>query len=415
MSLIVLFGENNMKDKNILFLQVLFPNLDKEENLYSHLAEEFVNQGYNVYVVTIQDFIGDKDLKMNTYIEMQKGINILRVHTPTKYFNTNFVEKGVTTLLIPYLYSKNIKKFLNGIKFDIVISISIIPGLYKVIKNIKKLYNSQVYILLRDMFPQMANDMGILPKFMYEYFLRQQIKLYNIGDIIGCMSPGNIDYVKNNLPQVEYNKLKLLPNWRTVSNKVIDNNIDFREKYNLQNKIIAIFGGVLGIQQGLDFLLELAEEMQRYEELVFILIGNGTEKDKLKKICLEKSLKNVIIFDRIPSSEYEAALRQCDIGLINLHGNLTVPHIPSKTLSYLEAGIPILAATDKNTDYGDVLEEMGAGLWCEYKDLHKYKENMEYMLDEVNRKKMGNKGKEYLLSNLQTDIIVKEIFKQLNN
>ena len=184
--------------KNILFLQVLFPDIEKEETLYTQLAEEFKNQGYNVYVVTIQDYIGEKE-KKETYVDKQKGLNILRVNTPTKYFNTNFIEKGITTVSIPYLFSKAIDKNFKSIKFDIIVSISIIPGLYKTIEKIKKRDNSKVYLLLRDMFPQMAQDMGILPTPMYYYFRKQQIKLYNISDIIGCMSEGNIEYVKKNL------------------------------------------------------------------------------------------------------------------------------------------------------------------------------------------------------------------------
>lgn len=404
-----------MRGKNVLLLQVLFPNLEKEDNLYSELAKELLNQGCNVFVVTIQDFIGEKNIDKRTYVEKQQGIEILRVYTPTKYFNTNFIEKGITTLFIPFLYNKNIKKYFSNIDFDIIISISIIPGLYRTIKKVKKNNETKVYLLLRDMFPQMAQDMGVLPLPIFKYFRKQQIKLYNCADVIGCMSPKNINYVKDNLPQVDSKKLKLLPNWRTVNLNECNNSFNFRKKYNLNNKVIAIFGGVLGIQQGLDFLLELANQMIQYEQLVFLIIGNGTEKQKLRDICKQKKLHNVLIFDRIPSYEYESALKTCDIGLINLHGSLTVPHIPSKTLSYLEAGIPILAATDKNTDYGQLLMEMNAGLWCEYGDIDTYKNNMIALLDDTFRKELGNKGKEYLLKNLRTDLITKEIFNQLFN
>lgn len=400
------------KAKNILFLQVLFPDIEKEETLYTQLAEEFKNQGHNVYVVTIQDYIGESN-KKDTYVEEQKGLKILRVKTPTKYFNTGFIEKGITTVTIPYLFTKNIEKYFNDVVFDTIVTISIIPGLYKTVKRIKSKHNSKVYLLLRDIFPQMARDMGVLPYPIYSYFRSQQIKLYKLSDVIGCMSKGNIEYVKKELPEVESEKLVVLPNWRTINSDAVENNFDFREKYNLKDKVIAVFGGVLGVQQGLDFLLDLAYEMKSYTELHFILIGNGTEKEKLKKICEEKELKNVSILNRIPSYEYEAALKQCDIGLINLHGDVGVPHIPSKTLSYLEAAVPVLSAVTKNTDYGKVIEEIGCGYSCNYGNIELYKKNIVKLLNKNLREKKGIVGRQYLIDNLQTKFAVEGILKKL--
>ncbi|MCY6484379.1 glycosyltransferase family 4 protein [Clostridium aestuarii] len=401
--------------ENILMLQVLFPNIEKEKNLYSDLAEEFVKQGYNVYVVTIQDYISADVVKKSTFVEEKLGVKVLRVKMPTKYFNTNFIEKGITTELIPYYYKKAIKQFFSNVRFNLIVPISIIPGMYKIVSYLKKRNpEAKTYLLLRDMFPQMAMNMGVLPKPMYYYFRYQQIKLYNLADKIGCMSAGNIEYVKVNLPEVDSKKLCYLPNWRTIRERK-ENTIDFKKEYGLEGKIVAIFGGVLGIQQGLDFLLKLANEIKdEYPKLHFLLIGNGTEKEKLKKYVIEKQLHNVTIIDRIPSQKYEAALQQCDIGLINLDGDLKVPHIPSKTLSYLEAGLPILACVDAHTDYGKLLEEEYKSGKCSlYGDLKSYKNNLIYMIDKQGRKKMSENGNEYLRNNLTTNHIVKKLLGSL--
>lgn len=401
--------------KNILMLQVLFPNSEKEKNLYSDLAEEFVIQGYNLYVLTIQDYISSNLIQRATFMEEKFGAKILRVKIPTKYFNTNFIEKGITTQLIPYYYKKAIKQFLCNIQFDLIIPISIIPGMYKVISYLKKRNReAKVYLLLRDMFPQMAMDMGVLPKFMYYYFRYQQVKLYKLADKIGCMSEGNIEYVKTNLPEVDSAKLCYLPNWRTIRKRK-ECTIDFKKEYGLDGKIVAVFGGVLGIQQGLDFLLKLANEVKKeYQEFNFVLIGNGTEKENLKKYANKNQLNNIKILERIPSEQYEAALQQCDIGLINLHGNLKVPHIPSKTLSCMEAGLPILACVDSHTDYGKLIEEeYKCGKCSLYGDLKSYKDNLISMREEQVRNKMAKSGQDYLINNLTTDIIVERLLESL--
>lgn len=400
--------------KNVLFLHTYFPDLDKgEENLYSDLALEFKRQGQNVFVVTIQDYISGSNNSETELVE-QKGIKILRVKTPTKYFNTSFIEKGITTVAIPFLFSNAIKKFFSGVKFDLVMPVSIVPGMYRTIRYLQRRDNSKVYLLLRDLFPQMAQDMGVLPSPLYKYFRKQQIKLYNLSNYIGCCSDANINFVKENLPEVKTEKLVLLPHWRTVRVRK-KSSFDFRGKYGLNGKIIAIFGGVLGIQQGLDFLLDLANSVKNsHKDFQFILIGNGTEKDRLKGRIKKEDIFNTIILDRIPSDEYEGALSQCDIGLINLHGDLRVPHIPSKTLSYMEAGIPILAGTDKTTDFNEIIESIGAGFGCYFGDIEKYKENLLKLASKEQRNLCGSNGKDFLLNNWTSEHIYHQIIDTLN-
>ena len=115
----------------------------------------------------------------------------------------------------------------------------------------------------------------------------------------------------------------------------------------------------MGIAQELDFLMELAKTYRDDDSVRFLLIGEGTEKKRLEQLVRDESLSNVLIKDKIPSRDLAALLSQCDIGLINLNRNFTVPNIPSKTLDYFEARIPILAAIDPATDYGRLLDEAG--------------------------------------------------------
>ena len=103
-------------------------------------------------------------------------------------------------------------------------------------------------------------------------------------------------------------------------------------------------------------------------------------KPKIENLAKEKQLQNVRFIDYLPRDEYEKLLRVADVGLINLSRKFTIPNIPSKAVSYMEAGIPILAATDKNTDFGKMIEEIGAGLWCETGDLVCYRQYLDLLL-----------------------------------
>ncbi len=62
-------------------------------------------------------------------------------------------------------------------------------------------------------------------------------------------------------------------------------------------------------------------------------------KTKIENLAKEKQLQNVRVIDYLPRDEYEKLLRVADVGLINLSMKFTIPNIPSKAVSYMEAGI----------------------------------------------------------------------------
>lgn len=105
----------------------------------------------------------------------------------------------------------------------------------------------------------------------------------------------------------------------------------------------------------------------------------------------------------------------CDIGLLNLSSRFTIPNIPSRTLSYWEAKIPVLASIDKSTDFGDILEQSGSGLWSITGDIKTYMQNFEKLyIDKQLRTSMGECGYSYLLKNCTTAHAYSIIHDKLN-
>ena len=105
-------------------------------------------------------------------------------------------------------------------------------------------------------------------------------------------------------------------------------------------------------------------------------------------------------------------VRACDIGLIFLDHRFTIPNFPSRLLSYLENKIPIIAATDVNSDLGRIAEENGFGYWCESVKAQAFTELVDKML-QSDIKQMGEKGFEYLSKNYLTDDLFETIISHL--
>lgn len=399
---------------NVIFLTVSRIRDINSRGIYTDLMRKFRDEGHSVYIVSPVE----RQFGLQTGLMEQDGIHILNVKT-LNIQKTNVVEKGVGTLMLEYQYTNAIKKFLKGISFDLILYSTPPITLNKVIAYLKKSNSKAVsYLLLKDIFPQNAVDLGMFKKesLMYNMFRRKEINLYKNSDYIGCMSPANVEFVLKHNGFVDKSKVEVAPNSIELSseNIAVDRNA-MRAKYNLPlDKPVFIYGGNLGKPQGIDFLIKCLDANKERTDCHFLIVGNGTEYKKLKAWHESSQCANVSLFARLPKEEYDNLVQSCDVGLIFLDHRFTIPNFPSRLLSYLEYKMPIIAATDKNTDIGKIAEENGFGFWCESLNVQDFTDCIDKMIKSSgNIEIMGNKGYEFLLKNYLVDNTYSVIKKHL--
>jgi glycosyltransferase involved in cell wall biosynthesis len=379
----------------ILFLMITYPDIKENSSMYTDLTQEFVYRGHEIYVAVANG--PDK-----TLLNKEGSVNVLRVRT-LELYDTSIIKKGFANILLPYQISNAIFKRLKGARFDAVI-VPTPPITYlSTVKKLKKRFNPSVYLILRDIFPQNAKDLGIIKNsLLFNYFRRKEKKLYEISDFIGCMSLGNVKYIVQHNPEVNRNKLHLLPNWKNVV-EYSQPDLTLKKKFGLENKFIALYGGNLGKPQQIEVILDLAKEVSHIGDVVFLIIGQGSEKRRIHDSIVKKGLINVILRDQLPRGQYQELVKVSNIGIVTLSDKFRIPNIPSRTLSYWEAKIPILAAIDENTDFNSILEESGSGLWSITGNVETLRINFERLYNNKElRMSMGEKGFQYLKKNCTT-------------
>lgn len=386
---------------NILFLTLVGINSIEDRGIYQDLLRKFRNEGHQLTIVTPVE----RRKGIPTNYSSKEGVNILQVKT----FNitkTNVIEKGIGTLAIEYQYLQAVKKYLKNIKFDLILYSTPPITLVKVIEFIKKRDNAYSYLLLKDIFPQNAIDMLMMKSngFLHRYFVKKEKELYKISDKIGCMSPANVDFILKHNPELNPAKVEVNPNSIEpieINYSEKDKN-EVRSKYKLPlDKKILVYGGNLGKPQGLDFLLETIKECKN-AQAYFLIVGDGTEYNKLKNWFDVNKPNNAKLLQRLPKEDYVKMLAACDIGLIFLHQDFTIPNFPSRLLSYLEMNKPILAATDPNTDIGSIIEDNK----CGYKVISGNQTEMQNKLDSLlndNLIEMGLNGRKLLFNEYLVD------------
>jgi glycosyltransferase involved in cell wall biosynthesis len=137
---------------------------------------------------------------------------------------------------------------------------------------------------------------------------------------------------------------------------------NYRQQWGLVGKIVFFYGGNIGIAQDMDNLLRLAESLKDDDGIRFVIVGDGSEVVRIKKVIAHKALPNFQIRPSVGQDEYLKMVPQFDIGLLSLDRNLRTQNFPGKMLSYMDAGIPILASINPGNDLKSVVERGQFGL-----------------------------------------------------
>lgn len=355
-------------------MNILFISLHKFEDInsggiYTDLMREFAHKGHNVFVISPRE---RRFGKPTEYVK-EKGINILRVRTGN-ITKTKTLEKGISTLLVEKQFVRAIKTYLAEVKFDLILYATPPVTFDRVVNYVKERDNAKSYLMLKDIFPQNAVDINLMKKnsLTYKYFRLREKRLYKVSDYIGCMSQANVDYILEHNDFLDPTRVEICPNAINPQDiyRSEESISKTRRKYKIpQSAVVFVYGGNLGKPQGIDFLLQILRANAHKKEYYFLIIGAGTEYEVIDNFIVTNSLTNVNLINYLPKYEYDQVLCASDVGLLFLDNRFTIPNFPSRLLSYMEFGLPVLAATDLATDVGKVIETGKFGFWCPSGDI----------------------------------------------
>ncbi len=353
---------------NVLFVSISSLPHVNEHGISLDLLREFRKNGHKVFIVCAIEKRDNKD----THLSEEDGCAILRVRIGNNK-RAGLLEKGLTTVLLPRYYIAAIKKYYSGVQFDLVLYPTPPVTHVKTVEFVKKRDGAKSYLLLKDIFPQNAVDIGMMSKtgikgILYRHFRRTEKKLYRISDHIGCMSEANVSYLLAHNPEIDPEKAEVCPNSIEIVDKRVNEETKkaIRAKYGIPpDQTAFIYGGNLGKPQGIPFLIECLKKASQIDGAFFLIVGDGNEYGRLEEYAKTAKQDRVKLIKRLPKDEYDALVAACDTGLIFLDHRFTIPNFPSRLLGYLQAGIPVLACTDPHTDLGEKITEGGFGWWCE--------------------------------------------------
>lgn len=401
---------------NVVFLTLSRITDMNDRGIYIDLLRKFRNEGHQVYVVCPFE----RRFGHRTELFESEGVKVLGVKV-LNIQKTHFLEKGIATLLLEHQYAHAINKYLKGIKFDLILYSTPPITLAGVVKRLKAMNpHAHSYLLLKDIFPQNAVDLGMIKEggLLHRHFRKQECELYRLSDYIGCMSPANVDFVVKYNPGVNPEKVEIAPNSVELGGaSLVDDRMAVRRQFDLPtDKPVFIYGGNLGKPQGIDYLIACMEAVKERKDCFFVIIGTGTEYAKLAQWYATNKPGNVKVMAGLPKTDYDRLVQVCDVGLIFLDRRFLIPNYPSRLLSYMEYKMPILACTDVHTDIGSIAQENGYGYWCESRHTSDFVKLVDrYVSDPASIAVMGQKGYDFLKAHYTVDVTYEAVMRHFKD
>lgn len=394
--------------KNFVLIADCFPPLTNSGAIQVRdLALEFVKKDFSLTVIT-----PDPNLSQSFLLEDNEGIQVVRLRS-SKLKNISYFRRTINEFLLPFKMIVNIRKSrLIYDNWDGIIwySPTIFLGLF--VHYLKSKNSCKSYLIIRDIFPQWAHEMGILSKSPLYYFFNFVARYqYSQADTIGIQTSGNEIYFQK-WKEKNNRRLEVLSNWLGDSNTIkcslrIDDTI-------LKDRVIFLYAGNMGVAQDLDIVLELAFKFRFNPNIGFLFVGGGREYKRLEEKSIHMGLLNVIFHKGVHPDEIEDLYSQCDIGIVSLDKRHKSHNIPGKFISYMKFGLPVLAIVNQNNDLVNLINSKNVGVVTETHDVNDLFQQANKLLEIIDSSDRVNKNcKSLFLSDFSVEKAMSQIINSL--
>ena len=318
------------------------------------LAQELVRQGHDLTVLVPSTEIDD-----SWFLEMVGEVQVLRL----KAFRTKDigrVRRTVAELLLSFAMWRGLRLSpLRNVRWEGVVWYSPTIFLGALAGRLKQASGCRGYLILRDIFPEWAVDMGLLKRGPIYWFFKVIERLqYAMADTIGVQSPSNFPYFTAWRAKPG-RRVEVLQNW--LADAPLAGCSLSVSQTSLAGRIIFVYAGNMGVAQGMDIFLDLAARLQERREIGFLFVGRGTDVLRLRDLAAQRALDNLLFRDEVEPHEVPGLLAQCDVGLVALDPRHTTHNVPGKFLTYMYAGLPVLARINPGNDLAVLIDTAGVG------------------------------------------------------
>jgi colanic acid biosynthesis glycosyl transferase WcaI len=245
---------------------------------------------------------------------------------------------------------------------------------------------------VEDLQPDAAGDLGMLPVWAVKLLYRVEAAAYHFAWLVTTLTPEMKRKIINK--GISENKVKLIEPCMDDSlvKLSLDEGCKFKQRYNIYNNFIVTYSGNMGVKQGLDVVLNAAALNSFDDSILFLMVGDGVDRLRLLRNAANLNLHNVRFLPLLNLVDFRGLLAASDVCLILQQASASEVAFPSKMVTYLAAGRPIVASVNPSSVVARLIRESGAGKAVQAEDpkallnaIYEFKNNNLYILGELAR------------------------------
>ncbi len=407
---------------NILLIhQYFLEEDDPGGSRWNEFTRVWTEQGHTVTVLGGMMHYNGKEKKPEykgrLFVKKQQGaVTVLRCHVSEAY-NKHFIGRlwGYFSFMFSSLYAGLIKA--KG-KFDVVIVTS--PPLFVGVSGylVSRLRRMPFVFEVRDLWPESAIDTGVLTnKLVIKLAYWVEAFIYKRAKLINVLTPAFYTSLKEKKGIAE-NKLIQISNAAdfSLSEKLLrefDKDV-FRKMHGLEGKFVITYVGAHGVANCLEQILDAAEVLTD-TNVLFLLIGQGMEKDRLVKMAEDRKITNVRFLDSVPKADVFRYILASEMGASVLKRVDTFKTVYSnKTFDYMSCKRPILMAIDGVSR--ELVEAAGAGSYVEPENTAEYNRVIRLYLNDPERvRREGESGYRFAKENFDREVLAMKYLEHIKS
>src|SRR5690606_16672395 len=397
--------------KILLLHQYFLEEDDPGGSRWNEMTKTWTAQGHDVTVIAgmmhANGLEKRAEYKGRYFVSKKQGnVNMQRTHVSESY-NNGFLGRlwGYFSFMFSSLWAGLFH--VKG-KYDVVIVTS--PPLFVGISGylISLFKRIPMVFEIRDLWPESAIDTGVLTnKWVIKLAYAVEKFIYKKAKLINVLTPAFYNTLRDK-KNISESKLIMIPNAAdfSLSEEVLQN-FDrelFRKENKLEGYFVITYVGAHGIANHLDQVLEAGKKLED-TNVLFLLIGQGMEKERLKQKAKQMNVSNVRFLDPVPKKEVFKYIIASEMGASVLKNVETFKTVYSnKTFDYFSCKKPILMAIDGVSR--ELVENAKAGSYVEPENIDEYNRIiMEYLNDSNRLKKEGENGYRYAKDNFDRQVL----------
>jgi len=348
----------------VLLLSDAFPpEVRSSSHLMYELAEDLRARGHAVSVVTCRpryNLAAPVAPARGVQRETLNGLEVVRVDAPAIH-NVGHVRRGLGQLWLPVAFYRAARALPRP---DVIYVYSPPLTLGLAAHWLGRRWRAPFVFNVQDLFPQNAIDLGALRNpLLVAFFRALERYIYRRAAAIALHSEGNAAWLRRD--GVEAAKLRVIPNWvdtqlHRPEAGATENR--FRRELGLEDRFTVLFAGVMGYAQDMETIVEAAARLREESRIVFLLVGDGSERAGVERRIGELKLANVRRLPFVSREEYPALVAACDAGLVTLKKTMKTPVVPSKLPTYMASARPVIVSVNPESDAGALVRAADCGL-----------------------------------------------------